>query len=374
MRKKIFYTSIYSPSQISEWSGLGYHIHSMLKMQGLELELVSPLAYNPSAVVKIISRVNKNLVLPREKSVIKNYAIQIEQKIKNRNGVIFSPGTLPVAYYKGSNPVVIYTDATFASIAGYYTEFKNWAARAIRTAHEIEKAALHRADLLLYASDWAAQSAINDYGIDPGKVRVVPFGANIKEIPDNDTVLASIQKKVQKTLEILFVGVDWKRKGGDKVLEVFDYIRKKGIDARLHIAGPHTSPIKEARDDIFYYGFLDKHDENDEKLLQSLFSNAHFFVMLSESECYGLVYCEANAYGTPVVGFNTGGVSTIITEANGVLLDIATKKEEISELLISLFENKNRYYNLCVSSYKMFANKFNWHHAGYQIKQLLENL
>jgi glycosyltransferase involved in cell wall biosynthesis len=96
--------------------------------------------------------------------------------------------------------------------------------------------------------------------------------------------------------------------------------------------------------------------------------------MLSESECYGLVYCEANAYGTPVVGFNTGGVSTIITEANGVLLDIATQKEEISELLISLFENKNRYYNLCVSSYKMFANKFNWHHAGKQIKQLLENL
>jgi glycosyltransferase involved in cell wall biosynthesis len=372
MHKDIFFTSTYNADDMTQWSGLGFYMKKMLMEQGFNIEKVYPLEYQPGLSVKIKSRIARKMVSPREISTAKNYAKQIEKIIGQRNGIIFSTGTLPVAYLNIKNPIVIYTDATFASILSYYDEFSSWTKSAIRKAHQIEKAALDRADLILFASEWAAKSAINFYDVDPSKIEVIPFGANISEIPDFDDVLTSIKSKIDTPLEILFVGVDWKRKGGDKVLEAFNCVIDKGINAHFHIVGPHTNPLQNERNDVTYYGFLNKHNEIDEKVLKNLFSKAHFFVMLSKSECYGLVYCEANAYGTPVIGLNTGGVSAIITDKNGALFDVGSNKEAISELLISLFQSKDLYYSLCVSSYERFVDNLNWGNIGIRMKKLLK--
>lgn len=374
MHKDIYFTSTYNADDITQWSGLGFYMKKMLMGQGFNIEKVYPLEYQPGLSVKIKSRIASKMVSPREISTAKNYSKQIEKIVGQRNGIIFSTGTLPVAYLKIKNPVAIYTDATLASILSYYDEFSGWSPSAILKAHQIEKAALDRADLILFASEWAANSAINFYGVDSSKVEVIPFGANISEIPSFEDVLTTIKSKIDTPLEILFVGVDWKRKGGDKVLEAFNCLIDKGINAHLHIVGPHTNPIQNERNDVTYYGFLNKHNESDDKVLKNLFSKAHFFVMLSESECYGLVYCEANAYGTPVIGLNTGGVSTIITDKNGALLDVGSNTEEISALLISLFQSKDLYYSLCVSSYEMFVDTLNWGNVGRRIKHLLEKI
>ena len=56
-------------------------------------------------------------------------------------------------------------------------------------AHLLEKRAIEKARLLLYPTRWAADSAIKDYGADPQKVRVIPFGANIEHPPAKRDVL-----------------------------------------------------------------------------------------------------------------------------------------------------------------------------------------
>lgn len=52
----------------------------------------------------------------------------------------------------------------------------------------------------MYSSEWAANSAIIDYDADESKVNVVPFGANIGEIPTKKAIL----EKKKSNCNLLF--------------------------------------------------------------------------------------------------------------------------------------------------------------------------
>ncbi|MFK2368202.1 hypothetical protein ACIXNN_04040 [Bacteroides fragilis] len=43
----------------------------------------------------------------------------------------------------------------------------------------MEKKLLNKYTAIIYSSEWAKQSTINYYDIEPGKIHVVEFGANI---------------------------------------------------------------------------------------------------------------------------------------------------------------------------------------------------
>jgi hypothetical protein len=78
----------------------------------------------------------------------------------------------------------------------------------------MEREAIGRASLVLYASDWAAASAIEHYGADPDKVRVVPFGANLESEVEQGEAAEAINARSANPGKLLFLGIDWKRKGG----------------------------------------------------------------------------------------------------------------------------------------------------------------
>ena len=45
--------------------------------------------------------------------------------------------------------------------------------------NELEQSALSRCTLAIFSSEWAANTAVQNYDVHPDKVRVVPFGANL---------------------------------------------------------------------------------------------------------------------------------------------------------------------------------------------------
>ena len=56
-----------------------------------------------------------------------------------------------------------------------------------------------------------------------------------------------------------------------------------------------------------------------------LFTNAQAYFMCSDNEDFGIVTVEAMAHGTPVIGYNSGGVAeTVINGKTGVLFDNLT--------------------------------------------------
>src|SRR5262249_30465155 len=102
--------------------------------------------------------------------------------------VAFGTGTIPLAFLDFARPIVVWTDATSDGLLDFYPEFTGLERSTIENGHRLESEALRRCSAAIYSSEWAARSAIDRYGADPGKVHVVPFGANLTSPPD-DVVL-----------------------------------------------------------------------------------------------------------------------------------------------------------------------------------------
>jgi glycosyltransferase involved in cell wall biosynthesis len=70
---------------------------------------------------------------------------------------------------------------------------------------------------ILAWSTWVRSSLVDDYGVAPGKVEVLPPGVDIEvwqPVPQKS-------RHSENTARILFVGGDFRRKGGDLLLEAF---------------------------------------------------------------------------------------------------------------------------------------------------------
>lgn len=79
----------------------------------------------------------------------------------------------------------------------------------------MEQSALNRASAVIYCSEWR-NSAIKDYGISREKVHVVPYGANIDSAPTKEQIVDYVGKRSESNVcKLLFLGVDWQRKGGE---------------------------------------------------------------------------------------------------------------------------------------------------------------
>ncbi len=135
--------------------------------------------------------------------------------------------------YKLNKPVVYLTDATFKAMENYY--YFNLSNYTIKWGNLIQQKALNNADSVIVSSDWAKNSAIGDYGI--SKISVLEFGANVDEKDIDITT-----EKSKEKLNLLFLGVDWKRKGGDKAVSVCEELNKMGIKTTIFIVGPKEIP------------------------------------------------------------------------------------------------------------------------------------
>ncbi len=76
--------------------------------------------------------------------------------------------------------------------------------------------------------DGQSISAIRSYGADPGRTKIVPLAANI----DCDRTEAEIERLIgarsTDEVNLLFLGIDWLRKGGDLAVAVASELSRRG--------------------------------------------------------------------------------------------------------------------------------------------------
>ena len=103
-------------------------------------------------------------------------------------------------------PFIYYSDTSYRLMVDYYW-FKI-SDRINRQADALERYATNYSALVIKSSDWAVNSAINDYGCPKEKVFALEFGANIdeKDIVETEPYWGG-------ELRVLFSGLEWKRKG-----------------------------------------------------------------------------------------------------------------------------------------------------------------
>jgi len=361
---KVCYITEYDATEVQSWSGIGYNMHRQLSQAGVGVELIGNLKLKKSLWNRLSHRVWGRMGLSylsdRDPKILRDYARQIESRLAGcKCDVIVSPGSLPTAYLQTQIPVVFWTDATFANLLNYYEHFTGLSPVSIWHGHKVERRALARAALAVFSSNWAASSAIHDYGASPDKVKVIPFGANLRKVFPLWEVLMNISTRKMNECRLLFIGVDWIRKGGAKALETARCLESLGVKVRLDIVGPKV--VENLPTFAVLHGFLSKDQPRAEAKLDQLFFDAHFLLLPTKADCVPVAIAEANVRGVPVITHDTGGVSSVVTDGrNGFLFPIEASARDMAWKIRELFSDVAGYRQLCQQSCRYVADTQNW--------------
>ncbi|MCF0074498.1 glycosyltransferase family 4 protein [Dyadobacter sp. CY261] len=376
---KIAYTTIYDAQDIHKWSGLGYMIANALERQGNEIDFIGGLKSSPAIdmyLKKLYFKIlRKDFDFGREPHTASEYGKQIKALLKDDTDIIFSPGTIPISLLETNKPKVFYTDATFAGMIGFYKDFSNLSSETIKHGNFLEKAGLESARLAIYSSDWAAQSAIKHYGVNPEKVKVVPFGANLESSRSLDDVKQMVSRRPQNECHLLFLAVNWERKGGDIAVKIAGKLNEVGIKTILHVAGIKEIPMETIPSFVVNHGFISKSNKEGQQLINKLLSTSHFLLLPTRADCTPVVFSEANSFGLPCITTNVGGIPTIIRDdVNGKTFPLDASVESYAGYIQSVFEDKKRYADSAASSFHEYESRLNWDIAGKTINDLMKDL
>jgi glycosyltransferase involved in cell wall biosynthesis len=274
-----------------------------------------------------------------------------------------------IAFLQTDIPVLLITDITFRLQQDYSAEYSHLLAFSVRQGEIIEQAAFQNASKLLFNSSWAARSAIEDYGVDPQKVHVIAHGANLDHIPPREQVLA---KKSSEQCRLLFVGVDWQRKGGDIAYETLLKLEEMGIEAELTVCGC-VPPTGMTHPRITVIPFLNKNDERQVRELEKLYAMSDFLILPTRSEAFGVVFCEAGAFGLPVITTHAGGVPDVVRDGeNGFLLPLDARGDEYAEVIAKIYRDDQRYAQIVRSGRAAFDERLNWDAWGIAVKNIMD--
>ena len=288
--------------------------------------------------------------------------------------VIFAPvASAEIAYLSVDIPIIYYSDATWANIVDYYPGCSSLFQFVRTEGDRIEAAAIGKADALIFPSMWAATAAIEHYKVDSRKVHYIPCGANFEQadIPPRE---AALQHSLDNGIDLLWIGVDWERKGGSIAYDCLMELLNQGVDARLVVCG--CIPPKQYRHPkMEVIPFLSKRDPAQRRRLSQLFLDATFFLFPTMAEAFGIVLCEASAHGLPSLVRDTGGVGGALTDGeNGYLMPPDTTGIQYADKIRQITANRAVYDGLVQASRKPYEDKLNWDAWGHAVKPIFEQV
>lgn len=220
----------------------------------------------------------------------------------------------------------------------------------------LEKEIYHNAALVLTRYGKIVDSVVNDYACDRSKVR------NIYYAPYDDPDPGTQNDAKYATRNILFVGIEWKRKGGPVLLEAFRQVLSRVPDASLTIVG--CMPECDLPN-VEIVGKIGK-----EQLTQH-YENASVFCLPTLKEHAGIVFTEAMRYRLPVVGTRIGAIPEYIEPGeNGYLVD-AGDAGQLAEVLCKLVADQERCRRFGQSSYRKYCDNFTLEVVSGKIRESL---
>lgn len=374
---KIGFLSEIDLHDITQLSGTSYNLRKILEDNEFEIICIDKLergchlqTFFQKIKAKFLKRISG--INYRPEWTITGSKVLAKRALKkirrNEPDILFTWSTPVLAYLKVDLPKIIYTDATFHLMLDFYGNFSNFCKKTRETGNELAKRALNNADRLLFSSDWAANSAIQDYGVLDAKVHVVTLGANIDVNHDEIIIRKLIEAKSGKNIQLLFMGVDWERKGGRKALEIARHIKEKGHEVCLQLVGSKPPDEQVLPEYVVNHGFISKARPEGRKLMEEIFQKTHFLVLPTLADCTPMVFAELNAYGIPAVTHNVGGISSVVTHnINGLIFSPDSTPAEMGDQMIDYFTQPELYTKLALTSFMTYKEKLNWNQTGKRI-------
>jgi len=358
----IAYITVDDPRDRRTWSGINSFLLRALERRVQRVITIGPLRPQP---VLFFSRVlNKLLLLFSGKRfnyrdsfrLSRSYARIIERRLEGVDLIVAPAGLATTASLRTNVPIIHINDRCLAGALDYHRILRDLAAFSRREGLALERATLENATLTVYSSEWAAGGAVQQYADLAEKIRMIPFGANLEEAPAPPDARSFPPAK----LKLLMLGVNWEDKGGPIAYQALQAVKSAGVPAELVVCGC-TPPAEFNDPDLLREGFLNKNKPEELAKLVHHLRTADFLILPTRFEAYGIVFCEAAAYGLPVLATRTGGIPTIVQEGRtGFLFDLEDDGSAYAKRILELVNDPARWQAMRRAARERYDGTLTW--------------
>lgn len=238
-----------------------------------------------------------------------------------------------------------------------YSGFSHIPLAAMKERNELQLEYYRGASGIFMMGKWMAEYLKMAHPDLSNKIHHVGGGINLD-------LKAINPSKTKSNNKILFVGRDYRRKGGERVIEAFKILKKSRPDLELHFAGPKNNPNMDSIQGFYFYGDVSR------PILQELMNNCDIFCMPSYFEAYGLVFIEALAFGLPCIGRKCCEMPYFIEEGTtGELVDT----DDVDELVTKIEKilSSSKYKDRVLDNHDFYLKEYSWDNVAFKMANII---
>lgn len=208
---------------------------------------------------------------------------------------------MPAISQRTGLPFSVYIDATTSQFCRDFGYHPWTGAPVIAGEREIYK----HAAFVACMSEWARASVITDYGVDASRAVLVRSAVDLPQLRDSSPN--------QGLVRIVYVGNDWTRKGGDRVLRWHqEHFANR---AELHLVGRRIPAV--SGKNVIVHGLVDR-----ERLMGELLPSMDIFALPTREDMTPWVIIEAQSMRLPVISSRVGAIGEMVVHGEtGLLAD-----------------------------------------------------
>lgn len=361
--------SLGDPTNSKTWSGTPFNLYSELKkMDCLGTAFISKSSVNKykRRLISLITRIYYTNSIDKERGFLHRYLnakkVEYETAISNTNLTLHT-GTLDLPFYKLplNQKHYLFCDSTWNLWASYSTDMKGYTKKLLKDAEKLERKAYNQMEHIFPISEYVKDNIVTHYGINPKKITVVGTGLGV--------IKPYFGLKDYSNGKILFAAKGrFEDKGGPLVLEAFIIALRSNPNLELIIVGQNEYAERIDLPNVKVYGFIPIEE------LQNIFNESSLFLMPAINEPWGLVYLEALACKTPIVGLNRNSFPEISRKGEYGFGLIEADPNKLSEILIKAFSDCQKLEDIGIKGQEYCLKNFSWNNTVLKIINTIENL
>ena len=365
--------TVEDPHDPASWSGTPFHMLQALQARFARVTVLSsrkPKRNLINGALRLLLGKDR-YPLWMTRTALKDYAKRLNNAAEqNRPDAVLCISSQHLIYATASDvPVFMISDAPWMAYKVAYKDYDALPMLANQYAR-LESAAARDITGVIYPTPWACNEAMTRFGLHANKVACIALGANRFCADTDEQVLGRIQHKATSLLNFLFIGKDWDRKGGPLALQIVRQLNQKGCPSRLVIIGCKPAIDPEDAPHVQVQGFLSPSKPEDLHSMKAAFEEAHFFLVPSRAECFGLVFAEAQSYGLPCISLTSHGIPGVVdSDITGLLFEPGSALSAMVDRVQALAQDRKTYEAMAIAARMKFNKELNWSSFGARIHQ-----
>jgi glycosyltransferase involved in cell wall biosynthesis len=241
------------------------------------------------------------------------------------------------------------------------------------------------ADAVVVHAEKNKQQMIDSFSIDPGKISVIPHGANTLFFKSQDLSREEARARLRMPATrkvVLFFGLIKRYKGLEYLLQAFKQIREQANEATLLIVGSVYNGDPATFQ--YYSNLLAQFDTQDDVIRVTeyvsfdrvgyYFAAADVVVLPYVKTTQSGILLSAFAAGRPVVVTDTGGLSELVEDGRSGFVVPPRNTQALARAIMEIIKNPGKRSEMGQTAKQLAQTRYSWKTAAAKTIELYQSV